>query len=71
MSETVTVRQHLLGLQPYVLIQVTGGSLDEANEDVESLKLDIQFGGGLDEGSMRELVLTIAANFAEDGETDG
>lgn len=65
----IKLREFLLGANPYVVIQITGGELDGEGE-VDSLKLDIQFGGGLDQESMFELLAQIAWRLGEDEGVD-
>lgn len=64
--DVINLRQFLLGADPYVVIQITGGEMDAAGEEVESVKLDVQFGGGLDQESMFELLAQIVAEQADE-----
>lgn len=59
MTDTIKLRQYLLGTNPYIVIQLTGGELNDGGDLVESVKLDIQFGGGFDEKTMFELLAQI------------
>lgn len=58
MPDVINLREYWLGANPYVVIQITGGELDDDGE-VYSLKLDIQFGGGLGQDEMFELLAQI------------
>lgn len=51
MAETTTVRQVLLGLAPYVLIELTG-TLDES----EFFDVSLSYGGGIEVGNLRSVL---------------
>lgn len=59
MSESVQLRQHILGMEPYVLIQIT------AVEDSENFRVEFEFGGGLDKESAFELLKAIIEDSEE------
>lgn len=43
MTETIQLSQHLLGVEPYILIQITGDDPD----DPENVIVNLEHGGGI------------------------
>lgn len=50
---SVDISQHILGLEPFALVRLTGA--EEVGDDID-LKLAVEFGGGLDIGTGIELL---------------
>lgn len=52
-TESIKLRQHLLGMEPYVLLTFTAD-----DDDTEAVKVGIEFGGGIpDRVGMRDVLL--------------
>lgn len=54
-TQTITLTQHMLGLEPYVLIRAV--KADPEDEDDDGLRLQIEQGGGATGGELAALFL--------------